>query len=159
MQRNAIGFGVALFTFIIGAGLANLWLYKSRSPELAPEANTPASPVSSVGSKNAKLIVGTWEGREPIVTRVKGQKYIDASVMYLTFGRDGTAVIDYSPGGGKKFVVPYKFKDERTIMDSHHPENLIIREEGDGAISFYPEGNRMRESIDMIYVYKFRKIR
>jgi hypothetical protein len=149
MSRNVIRFGVALLTFMIGASLVSLWLYKSRS----------SVPTSSVSSKYAKLIVGTWEGRESTVTRVEGREYVSTSVMYLTFNNDGTAIIDYSPSGGKKFVVPYKFKDEKTIIDNLHPENLIINEGSDGTISFSPEGNRMRVEIDMIYEYKFRKIK
>lgn len=161
MHHNINRFGVALLTFIIGASLANLWPDKPPVHKLKQGKNisVPACSVASADSKYARLIIGTWEGRETAVSRLYGREYTVTYRMYLTFKADGTAIIDYSPGGGEKFEVAYRFKDERTIIDNVHPENLIINEGKDGAISFSPEGNRTRKWIEMIYQYKFRKIK
>jgi hypothetical protein len=121
--------------------------------------SVPGCSVTNADSKYARLIIGTWEGRETTVSRVYGREYTVTHRMYLTFNADGTAIIDYSPGGGKKFEATYRFKDERTIIDNLHPENLIINEGKDGTISFSPEGNRTRKWIEMIYQYDFRKIK
>lgn len=44
--------------------------------------------------------------------------------MYITFKADGTAVVNYTPNGGAKFELSYKFKDDKTIEISLYLENL-----------------------------------
>lgn len=87
-----------------------------------------------------KLIAGTWKcvGHE----------------IYVTF-KDETITVDYSSDGGRKFIEPYKFKDERTLEVGRYPEHLIIVRYTDDEIGFRPEGNKLRVDIEMIYACRF----
>jgi hypothetical protein len=96
------------------------------------------------------LILGKWEGR---ASYVSGDGHL---VMFVTFN-EGNLTVDYSPSGGGKFIAPYKFKDERTIESSRYPENLVIVRYGDKVIGFRPEGDKLREDIEMIYECRFEK--
>ena len=93
-----------------------------------------------------ELLVGSWVGHD------------DFGQMNVLFGTDGWAEIDYSPAGGKRFRLPYSFKDERTIEISLYPENLIIERVNNNEILFRPEGNRVRVDIDRIYTCRFTRL-
>lgn len=96
------------------------------------------------------FVIGTWEGR------VSSNGQDDRLVMYLTFS-EGTLTVDNSPAGGGTFNTPYKFKDERTIMTSLFPDNLIIERLSGNAMKVRPEMGEPRKIILMIYVCKFVK--
>ncbi len=94
------------------------------------------------------FVIGTWEGR------VSGNGQDDRIIMYLTFSY-GTLTVDYSPSGGRKFTAPYTIKDERTIMTSRYPDNLVIERLSGNAMKLRPEIGEPRKIIEMIYQCKF----
>lgn len=94
------------------------------------------------------FVIGTWEGR------VSSNGQDDRLIMYLTFS-DGTLTADYSPAGGGKFIAPYTFIDERTIMTSRYPENLVIEILSGNTMKFRSEVGEPRKIILMIYLCKF----
>jgi hypothetical protein len=96
------------------------------------------------------LILGKWEGR---ASYVGGDGHL---VMFVTFDENNLTV-DYSPSGGGKFTALYKFRDESTIESSHYPENLVIVRYSNNVIGFRPEGDKLREDIEMIYECRFKK--
>jgi hypothetical protein len=80
----------------------------------------------------------------------------DRLEMYLTFS-ERTLTVDNSPAGGGTFNAPYKFKDERTIVTSLFPDNLIIERLSGNTMKIRPEMGGSRKTILMIYVCKFVK--
>jgi hypothetical protein len=64
---------------------------------------------------NRKFILGSWEGN-----------FQRKREMYVTFHDDGTAVVDYTPDGGGKAKVHYKFKDDKTFAMDNYPEGAIV---------------------------------
>lgn len=128
---------IKTFLISVGCALAAFTFCTNRN-SVAPNSNQ--------SSNYRDLIIGSWEGRDR------------ASGMFLTFKTDGTAVIDYTPNGGEKFELSYKFKDDRTIEISLYPENLIVKKWSDNEISFRPEGDKLRKDISMVYIYRFKRI-
>jgi hypothetical protein len=78
--------------------------------------------------------------------------------MLVTFNADNSAVFDYTPSGGQKLNTNYSFTSDGTIADGIHPENLIVDAEDIDHLRFRPEGKRLREDIDALYVCKFKRI-
>lgn len=93
------------------------------------------------------FIIGTWEG----------SGYGES--MYITFKKNGKAVIDFTPKGGGKFELPYSFKDERTIKISLFPDNLVIDRKNDDEMSFKPKYQSLREHISVIYILTFKRVK
>lgn len=103
----------------------------------------------STSSDYKNLILGKWEG--------KSDKPTIEGWMLIEFRKDGLAVIEYSPPGGK-FTRAYKFKNEKTLEVEGYPDNLIINKNSDDEITFNPEIDKERD-IDVIYVYSFKRMK
>jgi hypothetical protein len=92
------------------------------------------------------FILGKWEGA-----------WEDRVVMYFTFNKDGTAIVDYTPRGDKKTVRKYKFKNEKTLIMDGYPENIIIDSRGENEMRLRPEVDNEID-VNMIFVYSFKRI-
>ena len=116
----------------------------------APRFVSNGNRYSDVSVDYRDLMPGTWAGRD---CSGDGNRL----EMYVTF-KDNDLTVDYSPSGGAKISIPYRFRDGRTIETSRYPENLVIVSHGDKVIGFRPQGKDLREDIDIIYVCQFEKI-
>ncbi|MDT4969286.1 MAG: hypothetical protein QOJ64_4023 [Acidobacteriota bacterium] len=134
------------FVVVVLALLVFAQCSSSNSSNFVPNGNR----YSEVSVDYRDLMPGTWEGRD-----YSGDG--NRLEMYVRF-KDNDLTVDYSPSGGANFTIPYRFHDGRTIETSRYPENLIIVSHGDKVIGFRPQGNDLREDMDIIYVYQFEKL-
>ena len=79
--------------------------------------------------------------------------------MFITFEPNGNAIVDYTPTGGRKQIVPYHFKDDRTVVISVYPDDLIIHRWNDDEVSFQPQTGELREDVSMVYVFRFKRVK
>lgn len=96
-------------------------------------------------------VLGIWEGR----AWSNGRD--NQIIMYLSF-EIGSITADYTPSGGGKFYASYRFKDERTIETSLYPDHLVIELQPNEGMRFLAGAKGMRESVDVVYHCKFKKV-
>lgn len=105
--------------------------------------------VSSTDYKS--FIIGTWEGHSDVVKKGGG-------AMFVTFNKDNTVVLDYSPSGGEKINATYEFIGENRIRISQYSVVIFIRQVNNNELSFVPEGKRITENSDVIFLDSFKRV-